>query len=250
MGCAALAAALSLAAAASGQAVDLKPKSFPLTILGVQVQVSVTISFDAQTFGNDLNLQVRAQGDLKDIQDKALNIARAIPMLGDNCVRTGVNPVVNSIDSASIAPAGNTAVITIAGHVTAWACAHPLGVTTKTTIASDSVTLSAPVQINVVDQKQVDLKLAGPVTVTTGHALAQEVANLLGGDVSASITAQLTRALDASQARVTLPALPGLDVTVQDAEFAANGNALLVNAAGTARMSSDAFNTLLHSLSK
>ena len=31
-----------------GQAVDLKPKIFPLTILGVRVGIPVTVSFDAR----------------------------------------------------------------------------------------------------------------------------------------------------------------------------------------------------------
>jgi hypothetical protein len=67
--------------------------------------------------------------------------------------------VVNSIDSASIAPAGTNAVVTIAGHVTAWVCGHPLGATVKTIAASDSVTLTATVQIIVIDQKQIGLRL-------------------------------------------------------------------------------------------
>ncbi|MGC2074994.1 MAG: hypothetical protein WA728_02970 [Xanthobacteraceae bacterium] len=229
-----------------GRALDLRPKNFPLTILGVRVEIPVTISFEAQTVGGELAVRVRAQGNLKGIQDKALEIARSIPMPSDNCARTGVNPVVNSVDSASIAPAGSTAVIAIGGHVTGWTCVGPL----KTVIGADSVTLSVPVQVNVVDQREVGLKLAGPVTVTTGHSLTEQVANLLAGDVSASITTQLASALDATQARATLPSLPGLDVIVQEAEFASNGNDLQVNASGMARMSSDAFNTLLQLLSR
>jgi hypothetical protein len=241
-----LGAALSLVPIIPGQAVDLKPKSFPLVILGVQVEVPVTISFEAQTVGGELALQVRARGNLKDIQGKALEIARTVPMPHDNCARDGVNPVVDSIDSASIAPAGSTAVITIEAHVTAWGCVFG----GKTIIGADKVTLAAPVHINVVDAKQVGLKLAGPVKVTPEHALRAELVNLLAGDVGAAITAQLTQALDAGQARASLPALPGLDVTVQEAEFAADGNELLVNAMGVARMSSDAFNALLETLSK
>jgi hypothetical protein len=248
--CAILGATLCLAPANSSQAVDLNPKTFPLTILGVPIGIPVAISFDAQTVGNELVLEVQAQGNLKDLQDKAIDIARAIPMPRDNCARTGVNPVVDRIDSASITPSGNTAMITIMGQVTAWACAHPFGTTTKTIIAADSVSLSAPVRITVVDQKHVGLKFAGPVSVTTGHALTEEVANLLAGDVNASVSAQLSKALDASQALATLPTLPGLNVTVRDAEFAANGNDMLVKASGTARMGSETFNALLQLFSR
>ena len=191
---------LSATLATSAPAIDLKPKVFPLTVLGVKVDVPVTISFDANTEGDALALQVRAQASLKDVQDKALEIASAIPVPRGNCDRNGVNPVVNSIDGASIASAGTTAVVTISGHVTAWLCEHPLGATIKTISASDSVILTAPVEITVIDQKQIGLKLAGPASVTTGHALTEEVANLLAGDISASITSQLANALNASEA--------------------------------------------------
>jgi len=95
------------------------------------------------------------QASLKEVQEKALEIARVIPVPRGNCDRDGVNPVVNSIDSASIAPAGTNAVVTMSGHVTAWVCAHPLGATVKTIAASDSVTLTATLQISVIDQKQI-----------------------------------------------------------------------------------------------
>jgi hypothetical protein len=177
---------LSMAFAGSVKAVDLRPKSLPLSVLGVRIEIPVTASFDVSSAGDGLVLQVRLQGNLKALQDKALDIARDIPMPRDNCVRTGLNPVVNSIDSASITPAGNMAIIAIAGQVTAWVCAHPFNTTVKTIAASDSVRLSAPVTAVVVDQKQVGLRLADPVSVTTGHALTAEVASLLAGDISAS----------------------------------------------------------------
>jgi len=243
-------ALLSATLAAPTAAVDLKPKVFPLTVLGVKVDVPVMISFDAQTEGDALTLQVRARASLKDIQSKALDVARAIPVPRGNCDRNGVNPVVNSIDGASIAPVGATAVVTISGHVTAWVCQHALGATVKTIGASDSVTLAAPVEIIVVDQKLIGLQLGGPVSVTTGHALTAEVANLLAGDISASVTSQLAKALDASEARASLPNLPGLVTNVQSAQFAAEGSELQVRAAGNARMGSDAFSRLLELMNK
>ncbi len=242
--------ALSAVSSTTSQAIDLKPKAFPLAILGVSVSIPVAISFDATSAGDTLSLQVRAQANLKGAQDKALDIARAIPMPSDNCARTGVNPVVNSIGDASIAPSGNTALIAITGHVTAWACGHPLGATVKTVIASDSVNLSAQVSIVVENQNRIGLRLAGPVTVNTGHALTAEVAKLLGGDVGAVMTTELAKALDVSAARASLPNFPGLEVTIQSAEFSASGADLVVNAKGIAHMNSDTFNALLAVMSK
>lgn len=242
--------ALSGIDAPLSEAMDLKPNPFPLTILGVRVTIPVTISFDMQTAGDSLNLQVRAEGSLKDIQDKALDIARALPVPKGNCDRMGVNPVVNSIDSASIMPGNNTAVVAIAGRVTVWACAKVLGSTIKTETVSDSVALTAPVGILVVDQKQLGLKLAGSVSVKTGNALTAEITNLLAGDFSASITSALARALDANEARASVPDVPGLEVNIQNAQFSSDGNVLLVRANGTARMSSQAFSTLLGLLNR
>jgi hypothetical protein len=120
----------------------------------------------------------------------------------------------------------------------------------KTSIASDGVSISAPLAIEVIDQKQIGLKLAGPVSVTTGHALTAEVAQLLAGDINASLAAALTHALNANEARAKVPDLPGLGVTVQHAEFAAEGNNLRVRARGSARMGSAPFSTLLDFLTK
>jgi hypothetical protein len=182
------------------------------------------------------------------VHAKALEIARALPVPKGNCDRDGVNPVVDSIDSASITARDNTAVAAIAGRVTAWACAKVLGIKTET--VSDSVALTAPVEILVVDQKQLGLKLAGSVGVKTGNGLTAEVANLLAGDVSASITSALANALNANEARASAPNVPGLEVNIQNAQFAADGNVLLVRANGTARMSSESFSTFLGLLTK
>jgi hypothetical protein len=245
-----LALVLAAVDAPSGGAMELKPKPFPLMIFGVRVAIPVTISFDMQTAGDSLNLQLRAEGNLKDIQDKALEIARALPVPKGNCDREGVNPVVNSIDSASITPRDNTAVVAIAGRVTAWACAKVLGSSIKTETVSDSVALTAPVEILIVDGKQLRLKLASTVSVKTGNALTAEVANLLAGDISASITSALASALNANEARASVPNVPGLEVNIQNAQFAADGNVLLVRANGTARMSSESFSTFLGLLTK
>jgi hypothetical protein len=88
-----LIAGASFAATLAASAIDLKSKVFPLTVLGVKVGVPVTISFDANTLGDALAVQVRAQASLKEAQDKALDIARAISVPRGNCDRNGVNPV-------------------------------------------------------------------------------------------------------------------------------------------------------------
>ena len=245
-----LAIAAWLAGTAVASALDLLPKTFPLAVMGVKVGLPVSISFDANTVGDKLQLKVRAQASLKGVQDNALAIARAIPMPKGNCDREHINPVVNSIDSASITPSGTNAVVTISGRVTAWVCEHPFGATVKTILASDNVTITTPVRVVVVNQNQVGVQLAGPVTVRTGNALTAEVANLLAGDVNSLIAAQLAKALDASEARMKLPDMPGLEATIESAAFAAQGDQLLVRAAGTGLMTSEVFSKLLETINK
>ena len=189
-------------------ALTLKPKTFPLKVLGVQVDLPVTIAFDMKSEGDAVALQLSVEASLRSLQDNALQIGRAMPVPRGNCDRQGVNPVVNSIDEASISPGGDTAIVAISGHVTAWGCIKPAGIVIKTEGPHDSVSVTATVRVSVVDGKQLGLQLAGPVTVKTGNALTEEAVRLFTGDISASITNALTNALNADQARAKLPTLP------------------------------------------
>ncbi|MCA6108050.1 hypothetical protein [Bradyrhizobium cenepequi] len=245
-----LALGLVTVSAASLCAVTLKPKTFPVKMLGIQGDLPVTIAFDMKTEGDAVALQLGAEASLKSLQDNALQIARALPVPRGNCDRQGINPVVNSIDEASIAPSGDTAVVAIKGHVTAWVCAKPAGITVKTEGPRDSVSISAKVRVAVIDGKQLGLQLAGPVTVKTGSTLTQEAIRLFTGDISASITNALTNALSTEEARAKLPSLPGLEGSITDASFASDGGTLLIRAHGNARMTSETFNSLLDMMNK
>jgi hypothetical protein len=81
-------ALLAATLAVSAGAVELKPKVFPLTVLGVKVDVPVTISFDANTDGDALGLQLRAQASMS-----RADWADRIPLVGfeqiDNASREG-----------------------------------------------------------------------------------------------------------------------------------------------------------------
>jgi hypothetical protein len=54
---------------------------------------------------------------------------------------------------------------------------------------------------------------------------------------------------DASNARATIPPMPGFEATIEHAEFAQDGAKLIVRANGTAKMNSVAFNRLLQFMS-
>jgi hypothetical protein len=235
----------------SAPGLDVGPKVFLLKVVGISVEIPVSASLDVRTQSDALIAQISAVGDLKSLQDKALEISRALPLPKDNCARNGISVVVNSIDQASITPSGVAAVVTLSGHVTAWACKRnvPLVGDAKTELASDSVTASVRVELVVVDQNQIGLKLAGPLSITPGHTLTAEAARIFAGDFNALLEAQLSSALDASSARASVPSLAGLEATIEHAEFMDDGAKLTIRANGTAKMNSIAFNRILQFMS-
>jgi hypothetical protein len=231
-------------------AVDIKRKDVPLVILGVPVTIAVTGSFETRLEKDALLIQLKANGNLKDVQDKALQIAQKLPLPKDNCAHKGVNAVVDSIDGAAITPEGTTAVVELTGHVTAWGCVDLFGNDAKTKVASDSVTVTVPVELVVVDRKEVRLKLSRPAELKTGHKLSGDAARVLLGDVNAKLSSMLAGMFDAREARASLPDLPGSEVFIEDAQFAAEDQVLIVRASGNGRLSNDAFNRLLEFLAK
>ena len=54
-----------LAATGPTSAMDLQPKTFPLSVMGVKVSVPVMISFDVNTLDDKLLLHVRVSGELE-----------------------------------------------------------------------------------------------------------------------------------------------------------------------------------------
>jgi hypothetical protein len=71
-----VASAIISAALLPGYALDVGPKSLPLTV-GVPVEIPVSGSLDVHTNATELAVEASATGDLREIQDRALDIARA-----------------------------------------------------------------------------------------------------------------------------------------------------------------------------
>ena len=239
----ALAALLATGHAAT--ALDIGPRAIPLKIAGVPVEVVATAAVDVQTSGDRVALRVVATGDLASIQDNVLEIARHLPLPSDACARKGANLVVNSIDAASITPAGSSVVLSMSGRGTAWACAKVLGAKMKTKITSDTVRITAPVELHQDGPQHVALRLSGQATLETGNPLTAEAASAVVGDLNARLTAALAKALDTASERAALPDLPGLSVTVEKASFEQDQSKVLLRIGGKADMTSAAFNELL-----
>ena len=231
-------------------ALDVGPKTLPLKVAGVTVEIPVAGSLDVHTDADALNVKASASGDLQAIQDNALAIARGLRLPHEACARNGVNVVVNSIDAAAITPAKTSVVIDLSGHVALYACTKVLGSPLKTKLAEDSVSISAPVELYLPTPNSVALRLAGTATVATGRPATMEAASAFLGDVNAALSAQLGKLLDTERARAALPALPGLDVDMESATFAQDGKKLLVKASGRARMSVEGFAALLAFMSR
>ena len=220
--------AMLLGGSQAALALDVGPTSVPVKILDVPIDIMTTASIDIHTNADKLALEVSAVGDLKGLQDKALEIARRLPFPQDPCARKGANLVVNSIDAAHISPAGTAAVIEVSGHATAWGCAKMLGAKVKTEILSDTVTITIPLELYVPDPQQIALRVGGPVDVKTGNPQTAEAVSAVVGDLNGKLTAAIAKALDSSKARAAVPPIPGLDIHIEEASFAQDQDKLLV----------------------
>jgi hypothetical protein len=240
-----VAAAWLCAGPGPARALDVGPKSLPLKVAGVLVEIPVSGSLDMHTEADALAIRASAMGDLGAIQDNALAIAKGLRLPHEACARNGVNVVVNSIDAAKITPAKTSVLVELSGHVALYACTKMLGSPLKTKLAEDSVSISAPVELYLPTPSSVALRLAGPAKLTTGRPATMEAASAFLGDVNAALSAQLAKLLDAERARAAAPALPGLDVDIESAAFAEDAGKLTVRAKGRATMSSAAFASLM-----
>jgi hypothetical protein len=240
-----VAAVLVCGAPRTANALDVGPKDLPLAVAGVPVQIPVAGSLDVHSDADSITLTASASGDLRSIQDHALAIARGLNLPRDPCAHKNVNIIVNSIDAATIAPRGKSAVIDLSGHVTLWLCKKILGTVLKTQIASDRVSISAPVELYVPNPQAIALRLSGPATLKTSDPTLTEAANAFVGDFDGALTLQLSKLLDVARTRAAVPSMPGLNVAIESASFAQDGSKLTVRASGRATMTSAAFASFL-----
>jgi hypothetical protein len=239
------AAVLACIAPCAALALDVGPKTLPLTVAGVPVQIPVAGSMDVQKDADAVTLEASATGDLRQIQDHALAIARGLNLPRDPCAHKNVNIVVNRIDAATITPRDKSAVVDLSGHVTVWLCKKVLGTLLKTEIASDNISISAPVELYVPNPQSIAVRLTGPPTLKTSDPAMTEAANAFVGDLNGALTVQLSKLLDTARARAAVPSLPGLDVAIENAAFAQDGSKLTVRAKGRAMMTSAALASFL-----
>jgi len=245
-----IAAAVLIVGATQALALDVGPKAIPLKVAGVSVEIPVIGRFDVRTDADTMALAAFATGDLQAIQDNALPIAQGLKLPSDACKRKGVNLVVNHIDSASLRPMKTSVMIDLTAHVTVWVCAKVLGVPLKTKLAEDDVRITAPVELYLPTPRAVGLRLSATATLDTSNPKLREAATVLVGDVDAALSEQLSKVLDTTRARAAAPSIPGLDIDIESATFAQDGDKLLVKAKGHANVSSDAFTALMGYLGK
>ncbi|MDQ0392428.1 hypothetical protein [Labrys monachus] len=237
-------------AGAPAAALDLGPRIVPVKILGLQLPIPLTVSLDMHTEADRVAVDLKATGNLAALQAHALEIARRLPLPEDTCRHKGVNLVINSIDDAHIGAVGDTAVIDMSGHATAWACAKVLGAKVKTKLVADTVSITLPVELYTPTPRQVALRVKGEATIRTGNPDTQEAAAAILGDLNARLTAAIAKALDSEKAQAAVPDIPGLDVTIDKAVFAEDHGDLHVNAHVEGQATSEAVNGLLEMMSK
>lgn len=226
-------------------ALDIGPTTVSLPVFGIPLDIPIRASLDSKNDKDGVLLDLALTGDLKSLQDNALAIARKLPFPQDACARKGPNLVVNSIDSAHIRAEGETAVIDVAGKVTAWGCAKVLGQKIKTKIATDRIAITIPVELYIPTPRQVALRVKGEASIETGDPQITEIATALLGNLNQRFTDAVAKALDKDKARASVPEIPGLDVRIEQAVFAQDQDKLLVKAKAGGHATSAAFESLI-----
>jgi hypothetical protein len=229
----------------SAQALEIGPRPVPVKVLGISVEVPVTASLDMHTDADLMAVDLSATGDLRGLQDKALEIARHIPLPDDPCRHKGPNLVVDSVDSAHIGADGDAAVLDISGHMTAWVCAKVLGQKIKTKLATDTVAITVPVELFAPTPRQVALRIKGSATIRTGNPDTLQAAAAILGDVNARLTDAIAKELASDKAQAVVPDIPGLEVHIDKAVFAQDQGKLLVKTHVEGHATSEAVNGLL-----
>lgn len=240
---------LLLSIGASGaDRLTLPNVTFPVKISGVDVAVVASGDVDLRTTANDVALTANVTIDLADLQAKMPLLVQSLSLPKDNCAKDpGQNVVVNSISGATLVPAGAAAHLHLDGKVTAWTCGSVLGVHYKTEIpgATDvNLSVDADVSLDIGDGKSTGLK-TDKVQVSA-DGVAGALINAFQSQVDDSITKAVAHALDAARISTSLPKVPGSDVTVRQASFAAgDGGRLLLRVSADGSLTAEGVAALL-----
>ena len=230
-------------AASCACAEDFGPKSFPIGVLGVRLQVPVRGSYAAQPEGEGVQVTVTAHGDLASVQAHALDLARALRMPPAGCGRKALSATLTHIDSARIVADGPLARIEISGDMAAAFCKKILGMQIMGTLDHQRISIAAPVELYVRDPKSVGLRLAGPATLKAQGPIG-DAARGFEGNLNDLLTKRLQSALDANATRANLPALPGIDLAIDRAHFEQEADKLGVVTEAHGTMNALAFDAL------
>src|SRR5262249_50042902 len=118
---------LSMTAGVLAQDVHVGPITLTVAVLGVDVAVPVEGDVAIATADGAFSVALSAHANLAELQAKALPIVRALSLPRDNCAKPDLNPVVNSVDSASLQPGPDHSVlVAMSGDVTLWECGKVL----------------------------------------------------------------------------------------------------------------------------
>jgi hypothetical protein len=204
---------------------DFGPKSFPIGVLGVRLQVPVHGTYTAQPDGDSVHVTVTAHGDLASVQAHALDLARALRMPPAGCGHKALSATLTHVDSARIVADGALARIEISGDMAAAFCKKILGLQIVGTLEHQRVSMTAPVELYARDPHSVGLRLAGRAELKAQGPIG-DAARDFEGNLNDLLTKRLQGALDSKAAHASLPALPGVDLTIDRASLEQQGDKL------------------------
>lgn len=229
-------ASLAFGLAGTALAIDIEPRPVVVTLFDVPVEMPVRATLTFVDAPGQLTVGVKVLANLAGLQSNFLAIAGRLPLPSDNCERHGVNPVVDSIDQASLAVDGKNALVSLSGRVTLWGCAEVFGSDVKTELDSSDVRIDFVVSAASGEDGAVRLVLVGSPTASFGNDAAKALAALFSEKVKSLLGDALSSALDATE--IALPAVDGASLKVVSAEFGAAGEQLTVTIEATASATS------------
>ncbi|RFB80000.1 hypothetical protein [Methylovirgula sp. 4M-Z18] len=230
--------------ASFARAEDFGPKDVAFAVLGVPLHVPVRGTYMSEPEDGNLNVTIVAHGDLQAVQAHALELARALRMPPPGCGHKTLNATLTQVTAARIVADGAVARVEISGDASVALCKKILGLKVEGILDRQKVSMTAPVELYLRDPNTIGLRLAGRASLQTGQGPLGDAVRDFEGNLNDLLTKRLQSALDAKAAHANLPTLPGVDLAIDHARFAAEGDRLTVEVQAHGTMSQLAFAAL------
>lgn len=256
--------------------IPIGPVPVAAAYAGVDLTMLVRAFVNVASSPSGLDVAIRLQGDLGNVQNRIGQVVDSIPLPKDNCASFGLNNPVVKIWGKQLQATGNSAVLTLHGSVEVWGCAsNPIpnskfewrndgpfhlsiphfvtwpGDPIKTIIATQPFDVSLPVTLRVIDDHTVSITPGQPNITLGGQfvGITNAVLKIAGVDINAKAAEALSQAIDPNKLKQVLPPeMLKLKLKISSAQFINNGGSLAVQVTMSSHLPPDELNGLIMSV--